>query len=322
MPKVSVIIPTYNRSQLIAEAVNSVLNQTEGDLEVIVVDDGSTDDTHAVIEAIKDVRIKYFYKPNGGPASARNLGLAKATGEYIAFLDSDDYWPEDYLERMIKSLAENPQYGAVYSDITVVYPDGKEIKNCKKSTEKSGLITSHLFKNSFIWTFAAVFKSSLWEDFYFDEALNKTSEDSDIFLRLSARTKFLFVSEVEAYHRISGDSISSETGITCDRLLSLERFYFQLGGKEVVPRNEAFKKLSHACRRIALDCCKKGKKAAALKLYGRAIKYRPFDVRLYFGFVGAALLNKDGDPEPNWQMPEPLGEPIGTNRFLREQIPL
>ena len=79
--KISVIIPTYNRSSLVKEAVDSVLAQTFNDLEVLIADDGSTDDTRSVIEAIQDNRIKYYYKDNGGCASARNLGITKCTGE-------------------------------------------------------------------------------------------------------------------------------------------------------------------------------------------------------------------------------------------------
>jgi hypothetical protein len=85
MPKVSVIIPTYNRSALLQETIDSVLRQTFNNFEVIVVDDGSTDDTSVVVKGIKDDRVLYFHKPNGGPASARNLGLSKAKGDYISF---------------------------------------------------------------------------------------------------------------------------------------------------------------------------------------------------------------------------------------------
>jgi len=90
MPEISVIIPTYNRSSLAREAVESVLAQTFADFEVLVIDDGSTDNTKQVIESIQDNRIKYSYKDNGGVSSARNMGIGNASGAFIAFLDSDD----------------------------------------------------------------------------------------------------------------------------------------------------------------------------------------------------------------------------------------
>ena len=93
MEKISVVIPTYNRSALIERAVNSVAMQTYENLEIIVVDDGSADDTETVVNSIKDSRIRYIKLPvNGGAANARNVGVEHATGSLVAFQDSDDYW--------------------------------------------------------------------------------------------------------------------------------------------------------------------------------------------------------------------------------------
>jgi len=89
MPKVSVIIPTYNCSSWLLEAIDSIFNQTFKDYELIVVDDGSTDDTQSRVKAIEDKGLQYFYKESAGLASARNFGIAKATGDFIAFLDCD-----------------------------------------------------------------------------------------------------------------------------------------------------------------------------------------------------------------------------------------
>jgi len=315
MPRVSVVVPTYNRQDAVATAIRSILAQTESDLEVIVVDDGSTDGTCKVVEDLRDGRVNYFYKINGGAASARNLGLSKCEGEYVAFLDSDDFWPENYLEVMVSHLENNGEFGAVYSPITVVYPDGSKVKSYKMPKDKSGWITLDLFRRGFIWPSAVVFRSSVWEDFYFDELLNKVSEDSDAFLRLSMRTQFLFVPDVQAFHKISVDSISAEVGVVCVRMLVLERFYFKLGGDKIVPAKTARRRLSHACRKIAENRRNKGARSAASQLYKHAIRYWPFDLRLYWGIGKALLLNRRKDPEPNWKMPEPLGDPIGPNRL-------
>ena len=309
MPKISVIIPVYNRQDIVAHTVQSVLNQTDRDLEVLVVDDGSTDDTRAVIQNLADSRVNYFYKANDGPASARNFGLSKARGEYIAFLDSDDLWPENYLEVMLANLVNCPGFGAAYTPITVFYPDGRSVDSYKKPEGKSGSLSLDLFKHSFIWIFAAVFCRSVWNDFYFDEQLKKTCEDSDVILRLSMQTRFLFVPQVKALHRISNDSISSLTGTDCMRLLVLERFYFQLGGDKIVPARTARRRLSHTTRKIAEFSSKKGSKMAALKLYGHAVRYWPYDARLYWGLLKTWFLNAAKDPEPNWVMPRPLGDP-------------
>ncbi|MGB5157625.1 MAG: glycosyltransferase family 2 protein [Desulfobacterales bacterium] len=314
MPKVSVIIPTYNRSHIITNAVKSVLSQSERDLEVIVADDGSADNTRSIIMRLNDDRIRYFHKTNGGAASARNFGLSKATGRYVAFLDSDDFWPEHYLETMLKQLQINNMFGAAYSPITIVYPDGNKIKSYKRPDGRNGSIVLDLFKQGFIWPSAAVFQKSALENFYFDEAL-KTSEDSDGFLRLSMHTQFLFVPDIEAFHTISRDSLSAEVGIVCTRLLVLERFYFRLDGNKIIPSHIARRRLSHACRKVAEYKRCSGERAAALGLFKHAIHYWPADIRLYIGIAKALLLNSKNDREPNWKMPGPLGDPIGSSRF-------
>jgi glycosyltransferase involved in cell wall biosynthesis len=108
-PLVSVIIPTYNREQLVSYAIQSILNQTYGDWELLVVDDGSTDQTEEVIRLFKDPRISYYQQKNLGPAAARNYGLRVARGELIAFLDSDDLFATDKLERQVAWMNNHPE---------------------------------------------------------------------------------------------------------------------------------------------------------------------------------------------------------------------
>lgn len=107
---VSVILPAYNSSSFIGETIDSVLNQTFKNFELIVVDDGSTDKTKEIIEEFikKDERVKYFYQKNsGGPSKPKNFGISKAKGKYIAFLDHDDIWISDKLEKQLSSFKEN-----------------------------------------------------------------------------------------------------------------------------------------------------------------------------------------------------------------------
>src|SRR6202162_5963963 len=107
--KVSVVIPTYNRAYIIGEALESVLTQSYLDFEIVVVDDGSTDDTPEIIQAFQDERIRYIrLERNLGCSAAYNSGIAAATGELICFLDSDDIWRPDYLERQVAFLNRYP----------------------------------------------------------------------------------------------------------------------------------------------------------------------------------------------------------------------
>jgi glycosyltransferase involved in cell wall biosynthesis len=119
-PKVSVVIPTYNRAMKVQKGIRSALAQTFTDIEVIVVDDGSADDTQRVLgEAFGD-RIRYFYQTNQGASASRNKGIAEARGEWIAFLDSDDEWESDKLEWQLKTLERYPECGGCYTDVQLM----------------------------------------------------------------------------------------------------------------------------------------------------------------------------------------------------------
>ena len=147
--KVSVIIPTYNRSQYLPQAIDSVLEQTFSSVELIVVDDGSTDDTKKAIEAYSD-RIIYNHIPNSGPAVARNTGMQLATGEYIAYLDSDDLYYPYKLELQAAFLDKYKDAVMVYSDFTGFddnqFRDFRHLKTYHKSAYKTGAITyDHIF---------------------------------------------------------------------------------------------------------------------------------------------------------------------------------
>jgi glycosyltransferase involved in cell wall biosynthesis len=124
MPKVSVIIPTYNRGSLIKRAVDSVLSQTFKDYEIIIIDDGSKDDTKDVLAPYMD-RVRYVHQANAGISKARNHGIELAKGQYIAFLDSDDYWAPEKLEVQAEILDGNPKVGIVYGRMPIVNEHGE-----------------------------------------------------------------------------------------------------------------------------------------------------------------------------------------------------
>jgi glycosyltransferase involved in cell wall biosynthesis len=137
-PKVSVILPTYNRAKQIENAVQSVLSQTYKNYELIVIDDGSTDSTEDVLRKFTDNnRFKYFKQVNQGASVARNFGLEKSKGELIAFQDSDDKWREDKLEKQVRLIESQSEVGLVYSDMLRV------LDNHKKYYLKSPTVMIH-----------------------------------------------------------------------------------------------------------------------------------------------------------------------------------
>lgn len=126
-PLVSVLIPTYNRSSLIGNAIESVLAQTYENYEIIIIDDGSTDDTGAVVNKFNSLRIKYIYQENKGRSAARNLAFNLSQGDYIAFLDSDDMFHPQKIELQVAHLESHPEYGMSYTSARVIDEQGKEI---------------------------------------------------------------------------------------------------------------------------------------------------------------------------------------------------
>jgi len=128
----SIAMPAYNTGKTIDAAIESVLRQTRGDFELIVVDDGSTDDTVARVERyLGDARISLVRQSNAGPSAARNTAIAQAVGEYVSFLDSDDLWLPRYLEVMGATLEANPRAAAAFTDAWVL---NDEIKRIARST--------------------------------------------------------------------------------------------------------------------------------------------------------------------------------------------
>ena len=320
MPTVSVVIPTYNRSRLVKEAIESVLEQSYTDFEILVIDDGSTDDTRPVVKNITDQRIKYFYKKNGGQSSARNLGLIKATGQYIAYLDEDDLWPPEYLEIVINQLESNKDYGATYTRVIEQHPDGTKRELSTTDRYVSGWITKYYFSSSpCLMPSATCFRKTVWEDFFWDEAI-KRSPDYDVFLRISTKTQFLFVPDTYVIKRSMPDSLSSELNPIgpIDGALTLERFYFILEGNKYVSLRLAQRKISQRYRKAAKIASSLGNIKPAILLFKKAIKYNPLDLRLYVNLIKLLLKSRKNERIADWQIPNPFPPYItafGKNRF-------
>src|SRR4030042_5645268 len=156
-PTVSVIIATYNRAQWLKKSIQSILNQTYQDFELIVVDDHSTDETPQAVKSFKDKRIKYFRQTktfpikSQGAAAARNIGLRKARGSLIAFNDDDDLWKKQKLAKQFKALEKADQKtGVVYSRIRRISDQGKKLIPTEKEIVKEGDVHRDLFLETWI----------------------------------------------------------------------------------------------------------------------------------------------------------------------------
>ncbi len=205
--KVSIIIPTYNRAKFISRALDSVFNQTYRDFEIIVIDDGSIDNTKEILDLYKN-KIKYFYQTNRGSAAARNRGIKESSGIYIAFLDSDDYWVSEKLEEQVKTLDSHPNVGIVYSRMLIINNKGEKIgmkpagvsgRNFKELLQVWGdLPTSTIMTRRDCFEKAGLFDTSL-----------TTMEDIDMWIRIA---KYYELYEIEnkvlAYYRRHEEQIT------------------------------------------------------------------------------------------------------------------
>ena len=192
MPKVSIIIPTYNRLPMLKEAVDSVLAQDFEDFELIVVDDGSNDKTAEEIKRYGG-RVKLFqHSENRGVSAARNKGISHARGKYIAFLDSDDLWVKGKLKIQVNFLDDNPHYPLCYTD-EIWIRRGKRVNPMLKHAKYSGWIFEKCLPLCIISPSSAMMKKTLYSKVgLFDEAL-PVCEDYDFWLRTSARFPIFFI---------------------------------------------------------------------------------------------------------------------------------
>ncbi len=194
-PSVSVIIPAFNASALLPDAIESALRQTAGTPEVIVIDDGSTDSTADVVQQFQ-TRIRYFRQPNSGAAAARNNGISRATGDFIAFLDADDWWHPTKLEHQLRHLGNCNECGAVYSHWCVCANprDARwqstldavpTVESCGVAAHHSGWLYHELLLDSVIHTSAVLFRRSTVDRVgLFREDLLR-GQDLDYWLRAS-----------------------------------------------------------------------------------------------------------------------------------------
>jgi hypothetical protein len=208
MPKVSVIIPTYNRADFIEEAVESALCQTYKDFEIIIVDDGSTDNTKDVLQKFHN-KIRYVYKNNGGVASARNSGIKHAHGEYIAFLDSDDLWLPERLKIGVQALDFDKNIGLFFSDCHRVF-NGKRVSKTYFDAYKpySGFVFKQLYMQDFIPTSTVLVRKDCLRLLGMFDGNLPSCEDYDLWLRISTCFKINYTKMPLAIYKTHSKSIS------------------------------------------------------------------------------------------------------------------
>jgi len=276
MVAVSVVTPTYNRARFLPDSVSSVLAQTFDDLELIIVDDGSDDDTDDVLEPyLADSRVRYFYQENQGQSQARNLALEYATGDFIAFLDSDDVWAPDKLEKQLAVLQSNQDVDIVHGDEAVIDEKG-QVVSLQNMKRYSGWITRYLLAdNSVSITTALVRRRCFDEMGGFDTSVG-VADDYELWLRFSARYRYWYEPGIVASYRVMADQISSDKR---RRFAANERIisdFIGVHGEVLSPRDRRWGLARFYCRK-ARYLARTGERTEAVLAVIGAFNNAPMD---------------------------------------------
>jgi glycosyl transferase family 2 len=225
---VSVVLPTYNRARVLTDAIESARCQTHDRFELIVVDDGSTDETEIAVRAIPDARVQYVRQRHAGAAAARNIGVRLSQAPIIAFLDSDDFWTPGKLAADVRFLAEYPQVDAVFSD-AARHDDGVFIPSFTRATSvfakrltserqprmiltARGMFLELLEEDPIVTPTLAVRREAFLRAGGFDER-TEAFEDWEFLLRLARTSQFGYIDEAFATLRTSADSLHVVRGV-------------------------------------------------------------------------------------------------------------
>lgn len=277
-PLVSVIIPTYNRAHSLETSVGSILDQTTTDIELIVVDDGSNDQTAKLIAHLNDGRIHYIgLSKNRGASAARNIGIAHARGQYIAFQDSDDEWLPHKLEKQLPLFEQFPQRRGV------VYCKYQRIdRGVPKRIFGEPFNRETLLYRNFVGTPTMVVHKDCLDVERFDEKLHRR-QDWELCLRLMQDYPFGFVPEVLVLSHVSGESISHSAGL-------LEAYEYILT-KHLELIGESRRALAECHYKMGILSIQEAQWKRGRSYLIQAIRNWPFDGR-YWGRLTALLMGR------------------------------
>jgi glycosyltransferase involved in cell wall biosynthesis len=281
VPTVSVVIPAYNADRHLADAVDSALRQTFRDVEILIVDDGSTDGTPAVLSAYGE-RINVLRQANLGVARARNAGTQAARGRYVAFLDADDVWLPEKIEKQVIALADTQDHRACYSSFTLVSSD---LTVLRRSPRRASLVEDLLLLGNVVGTPSTVMceRALVLEAGGFDPT-QSLGADWDLWLRLALRTEFAYIDEPLVRYRIHDANMSRDVAL-------LERDSVRLLEKALADpalpahlRVARRRVLGHNDRVLAGSYFQAGRLVDGVRCAARAVARHPAEIRHFLEY--------------------------------------
>lgn len=260
MPLISVIIPLYNKENFVADTLKSALAQTFSDFEILIVNDGSTDKSAEKVLEFNDKRIRYFLKENEGVSEARNFGIKKALGNYIAFLDADDFWYPSFLETIVQMIQNFPGE-KVFSSAIEVQTEKKTFKAHYAIAKNPQIQKLNFFEAShdqaLLFTSSSVFEKTVFATAgNFDKNL-RTDEDTDLWIRIGLKFQVIFNQKINTRYVFDSEGLSKDVknitkktdfskykpiekeNVALRKFLSIHRFSMALKSK-IAQENDEF----------------------------------------------------------------------------------
>ena len=271
---VSVVIATFNMGRYLPQAVQSVLSQTYSNVEILIIDDGSTDDTAQIIRRWdQHERVRVYRQSNGGQAQARNRGVALSKGRYVAFLDADDEWLSHKLSRQMPLFA-NPQVGVVYSEYECMDGEGRALPKPPTRMYRGRVTAALLIDNFVSFQTAVVRRECLERHGAFDESV-RMGDDYDLWLRLSAHYEFDFIPQPTARYRVWSGQMSKNYRRRYESAIRTMRCFLE-HNPGLVSAGQIRAAWAHTYTgRGNNTLWQERKRAAAMQDYLRALSFRP-----------------------------------------------
>ena len=215
MPFFSIIIPLYNKEKFIESTLKSVINQSFTDYEILIINDGSTDKSLEKVLLFNDSRIRFFNKENGGVSTARNYGIKEAKSDYIAFIDADDYWYPDFLQKMYQNILQFPNEKVFTVSIEIETPNNTipAVYSIQKTKNENCQVVDYFeasSKESVIWTSSTVFHKSIFSEIGDFDINLKSGQDTDLWIRIGLVYPIVFSWEILARYVYDRDSLSKK----------------------------------------------------------------------------------------------------------------
>ena len=248
---VSVVIPVFNSEQYITECIDSVLGQSFQDFEIIIINDGSTDNTVDIVSKYKNDQIKLFHQKNSGSAAARNFGVEQASGNWIAFIDADDIWLPDKLKKQLDHCSD---HAWSHTDLYFhgdIYP--KYTKTTKFTSKHSGLILKNLLVENSIGTSSVIIKKEIFQETGGFNTELRALQDWDLWLRIAEKHPVCYFDEPLVYYRVHSSSVSRNVRKTLPyHLCLINRAFSQQGLARHLPelKHQALSRSCQICSQI------------------------------------------------------------------------